>query len=371
MKRLLLLITLTALSYQTAQAACQPKTDIEPKQNAAALLRQGYEGQAHAQKAEFEPADVKASSGAKALAEMTNKQIGKSACNRDPLLPQGLPGELHELIRAYHRNNYDFFSVLYYAPVPLESLALDTLAQNAIEAKLTNSMVKSDDSHRLRCYAGNTTQRTTHFNNGIVLKGDMAEAYVTLTIPGQQQSLQLKSSDIYYATRIFSIAIDTNNIILSNADGSALFIQTPDGLPLCKMPTPDFITAVAILANGSIVGKQSQDKKNIIWKHDSKLLHNLTLEELEGLKQLLVTIQQQCTMVVQGNGTAPEYVRRFGRDRIEVRQITSLQMKIFQQLPQPIQEKIGRFFNCDIVEKKIKIPSSASAPHEVFFNSTE
>lgn len=387
MQRLLLFITIATLSYQITRPAAMERIDsnkrVKTEQQAHAQPAfAGYESQA-----ELGPAVVKTSSYAKtfthneaslrdpasadgmaatarrspseawdrekksaaSVVAVVNKAKKADFTSRDPLLPQDLPGELHELIRAYCRNNYDFIPIVYLAPVALETLALN---KDDIEAQLKNSMVKQDNTRQLRryCYGGDNTSRTTVFNNQMVLKGSLGE----LNIPGpltlEQSNQEPITLPMNCTEQISSVAMHPLHdiILFGSGEGCGISITTKTGLPICGLPHGAII-AVTILDAGSIIAQQ-QDQKIVVWQQNSQPLHNFTLEKLESLKQLLETIQRQSTTCIFSKEQRPDYIKR--GNYLRVRIITPLQMQFFKNLPEALQEKICRFFECDIVTEE-------------------
>jgi len=178
MKRLLIFIALTTLSYQTARGACALKTELKQKGTSA-------EWQQEKEK----------------VAEQKQENSKAAYLTKDPALPQEFPRELHHLIKQYYVDPTDYFYAVYEEIID-DKLLFDFGSPEYIAnaAKLSGqpSHIKSQEIECGSKYSTPTRHNTGTIicNNGITLK--IADGIVKVINPDKSIFTSINDDDLEY-----------------------------------------------------------------------------------------------------------------------------------------------------------------------------
>jgi len=330
MQRLLLFITLTTLIYQTARGACALKTEFEQKGLAATV--------ATLQKAKEQRSSQEKKAGYIVL---------------DPLLPQDLPGEIHELIRAYCREYIDYLQIAYQ---PIDQGILKLSAEE-LTSRLEKSHLISHHSESSTDFFARkrTTQCIRKYANDIILKEN--DGKFTLENPAPKQTIEL--SETFFPTCPTAITNGPcDTVIFCSCD--IIQIRNNKGLVLAELriraPSGN-VTSVFTLDDGSFV-IEVVDVKDImkrivyVWQPNISCLHNMSLQQLYDLKLLLNYIQKcHSTSYIYNNEE---------RNLRKVVTLNPMYFKIYFELSEELQDKISNWFNI-VVEREETLATQETA----------
>jgi len=202
----LLFITLAIFSYQTAQAACALKSELEQKGSTAALLRRGYEWQAKEQ-------------------QTSQGKKGISLCADDEVFKPYFPKAIQGIIRAYALNPLDFVTVLYRQQIVKmendanirDDLAIQPDGTIILHAGHLGDIHAYDSTGRkLNSRQSHSLERAPRYNCVIQTNGTVVEQHAVdlITVWRYQQGAWKLISNLQLKERT----------CLSSSDGAGIFL---------------------------------------------------------------------------------------------------------------------------------------------------
>jgi len=310
MKRLLF-IALATVSYQTAYSACaaQQSTVLQvmPSTKAKAPYRE-----------------------------------------KDPLLPPCLPGELHELIRAYCREYIDYPQVAYQL-VDTSCLKLDA---DDLKNRLRQSPNFSDFcSHNEPIY-----KCERQYHNGIILRD--VNGNITLKNHPKNKQINLFDDCFIMPDAVCSGPHDT--IIMGFIKPNIIQIRNNRLMILTELTIQDpyqDLRQITALDDGSIIIKTSSvhNKRTetfYAWRPNIDCLDNMSFQQLHDLQQLLQYLQKHPMLKNDPCHNSlptlhPKYLEKY------------------RALSKELQDKIRNWFNFkNVIAENIPVPQRSELSSE-------
>jgi len=292
--------------------------------------------------------------------EQKEKSAKKAKPKKDQYLPQNFPPELHQIIRDYYIDYFDFIPVVYSQSVLLNVVKLDDeLKKQLLESRIKETLsapnseenaLETPKALKELSLKHITIDRISKFHNRLSLQtrtNITSITHATATIPDNQQPITFTidpdaeinimttgpSNTIMYCPHHFGIQNKPD----------VVHIRNKNGMLIGKLLTIGYSRIYAVAYKNDFIVVQDFSGTRT-WTPDPTLLNNFSIKELNDLKNLLLELHQQersyNTNYFESNMPEPTI------------QTSADFLHIYNKLPRRMQIKIQYYFEARIIQKQ-------------------